>query len=609
MTDNKLFTAAALALAAGSALAAREKPNVVFLMAEDLSRESFALYTGHGAQTPFLEEMARHGVVYQNAYSCAPVSSAARSSLFTGCYAPSLGLSWHRKLEAVTLPEGIHLFPKFLKEAGYYTTNCNKTDYNFVMEDGAWDKPKGEMGAWRKRPDKAMPFFEVVTDNYCHEHSLHFPESDMGSVSTFHSPDDVHILPCHPDTPLFRYTYARHYDAIREVDKRLGRIMDMLREDGELDDTFIFYIGDNGGCLPGTKGYTTDLGLHVPIVVYIPDNWKHYSAVKPGGECNAVISFLDLAPTLLNLAGVQIPAYMDGQPILGPGVEGTDLENMDMTVCYGDRFDELISVNRVVRKQDYNYSRNFYPYQPKSLYGYYRMHQAAFREWYKLHDEGKLNPVQDKFFQPQGAEELYLLSSDRFETVNLASKPDYAQVLGKMRSILDDKMRSEMDLTVIPEMFWVGSVSDIEGYKASIRDRYDDYLAAANIVRQDWKDAAPAVRKALASKDEVIRFWGLVACNTYGADALKLKSAIRKIAAKDTPILRSKAVLYLSRFDGMEASPAFNKCLDDGRNRSERLYVLGDAALAVTFGVAVHIDPEKIENETYEKERMKFINK
>ena len=87
---------------------------------------------------------------------------------------------------------------------------------------------------------------------------------------TEHNPEDVNLLPFHPDTRTFRYSYATFYDKIKQVDQELGTLIEMLEEDGELDNTFIFYFGDNGGCLPGSKGYTGETGLKVPLVVYIP---------------------------------------------------------------------------------------------------------------------------------------------------------------------------------------------------------------------------------------------------------------------------------------------------------------------------------------------------
>ena len=147
------------ALAAFGATPKTDKPNIIFFMAEDLSQRSFELYQGEGARTPHLDAMASHGVVFNNAYSCAPVSSAARTTLITGCYAPSYGLSSHRKLRPIELPEDMRLFPAYLKDAGYYTVNAAKTDYNCVMQYDAWDVVDGKIGDWRKCKETDQPFF------------------------------------------------------------------------------------------------------------------------------------------------------------------------------------------------------------------------------------------------------------------------------------------------------------------------------------------------------------------------------------------------------------------------------------------------------------------
>ena len=136
-------------------------------MAEDVAPQFVGLYNqGKGAQTPNLEQMAREGLVFNNAYSNAPVSSAARSTLITGCYAPRLGVSWHRKLEVVSMPEGLDMFPTYLRRAGYHTSNAAKTDYNCMLDEQAWDQMAGKMGEWRKRPNKKATL--LFCQDQCH---------------------------------------------------------------------------------------------------------------------------------------------------------------------------------------------------------------------------------------------------------------------------------------------------------------------------------------------------------------------------------------------------------------------------------------------------------
>ncbi len=497
----------------------QDKPNIVFFMAEGLSMENLSLYDGAAASAPNLEGLAGHGIVFDNAYSCSSVGSVAISSLVTGCYAPSLGMSGHRGPDQVRLPEGIHLFPYYLREAGYHTS-CSKTEYDCVREKDAWDQENGKMGDWRNREDPSQPFFHCLTVSGCHE------------------------------SPLRPESAADNHDETGKMDDVLGELLDMLEEDGQLDNTFVFCFGFNGGCLSGTKAFEHS----VPMVVYIPDRWEELSPLVKGSRSNAVVSFLDLAPTLLNLADVEIPAYMDGSPVLGKNIWSGELLERDMAVCYDDRYDGFHTCDRIVRKQDYEYSRSFYPYQPAALSG-----------WRKIHGES--------------GETLCLIGGDRFRTEDLVKNPDYGRILDFMRSLLDEKMLEEIDLGIIPEALWFDHVSDIEGYKARIKDKYADYLAAANMSGKPFKEVSRQLKASLKSDDEVVLFWALVACNTYGGDAAGMKRGIRSLLERGTPLVGSKAALYLARFCGFDPEEFFNEAMEASRNRGERLSVLNDAAV------------------------------
>ena len=164
------------------------------------------------------------------------------------------------------------------------------------------------------------------------------------------------FIPNHPNTKLFRYTYATFYDRIQDSDKELGELMNMLEADGELDNTFIFYFGDNGGSLPGSKGYTTETGLNVPLVIYVPKKWRNKLSLKIGTRTNGFVSFMDFGPTLLHLAGISVPKEMDGIPFLGEDISLQKLEARDEVYGYGDRFDELYAFNRTLRKGNFKYS-------------------------------------------------------------------------------------------------------------------------------------------------------------------------------------------------------------------------------------------------------------
>lgn len=612
-----MLAAGLLPSVAGHSADRQSSPNFVFFMAEDLTSQSFAMFNGgNGALTPNLERMAEHGVTFVNAYSNAPVSSAAWSTLITGMYAPSWGLSWHRKHVPVALPEDIRLFPWYLREAGYYTCNASKTDYNCVMDKGAWDSVKGNMGDWRKRLEEGSentPFFHCFTSTTSHESSLQFQEGDVRTAGTQYDPADVVLRPYHPDTETFRYTYARHYDRIADIDRELGRMIAMLEEDGLLDDTFIFFMGDNGGCLPFSKGYTGEAGLNVPLVVYVPENWKDLAPFSYGERAGYFVDFLDLAPTLLNLAGVDLPAHLDGEPFMGTGVSARDLRKKDEVYCYGDRFDELYAMNRTVRKGNLKYSRNFFPHHSKSLFCSYRYRQAAFREWKELYDAGRLNDIQSAFFLPQGPEELYDLSSDPYETVNLAADPRYSGKLEEMRTLLQRNMLDKKDLGLVPEYVWVEHCDDIASFRESLDEsRFGEWLATADLQCLPFKKAEPGLKKALASGDAISRYWALVTCCGFGKDAVSLSDEVSPLLEDEDPVVRMQAASFLAMTKGKNPGPVLKSALAEAANQSAALMILNEAAFLHEYNPAWDLSVKKSDVLNFPKsgsERLSFLDK
>ncbi len=586
-------------------------------MAEDVSSYFMSLYNNgqYGAMAPHVIELAREGVVFNNAYSNAPVSSAARSTLITGCYAPRLGVQLHREIETVPMPEGLHMFPYYLRQAGYHTSNAAKTDYNCLLDREAWDIVSGKIGAWRERSDKSMPFFHVRTNAMTHESSLHFPEERIYKKQPETPPSTVKLLPMHPDTELFRYTYATFYNCIRKSDSELGRLIDMLREDGELDNTFIFYFGDNGGSLPGSKGYTTETGTHIPLIVYIPKKWRNKIPLPIGSRVNGIVSFMDFGPTLLHLAGIDLPKQMDGKPFLGEDITMKQLDEKDEVYCYGDRFDELYAFNRTVRKGNFKYSRNFLPYHPKSLYAAYRYKQAAFREWKQMYEAGELDAKQSRFFQPQGAEELYDLSADPYETHNLAGKASYQEKLLEMRKLLIENMIKQCDLGVYPECAWLSNgQNNPTTFGKAHRKAIQRYLDIANL--ELGNPRKPANRKmisqALQSEDPVERYWGATVCASWGKEAAFAQKVLEQLADNQEAYVASRAVIALSIIEGKALSGQMIPLLEHSAGQAEMLQVLNDMAfLKETFpDVRFPLSTTVLEDKTLSQEvkwRLKYL--
>ena len=576
-----------------AAMYAQSHPNFVWFMAEDISKHHLSLYNDGqlGAKTPNVERLAKEGLVFTNAYSNAPVSSAARSTIITACYAPRLGVSFHRKIEQVPLPEGLRMFPSYLRDAGYHTSNAAKTDYNCFLDETAWDVVTGEMGEWRNRLDKNKPFFFVRTNAISHESCLHFDEAKTQETQTRYDPKDVFVQPNHPDTELFRYTYATFYDRIEDSDKELGKLIQMLEDDHELDNTFIFYFGDNGGALPGSKGYTTETGLQVPFVVYIPKKWRDKIPVNIGSKIDGFVDFIDLGPTLLHLAGIPIPKQMEGKPFLGTDISLKKMNACDEVYGYADRFDELYAFTRTLRKGKFKYSRNFQPYHPISLFAFYRYKQAAFREWQEMYKEGKLNAEQSHFFEPAGAEELYDLSVDPYETHNLANRPQFSKQLKEMRKKLIDHMVKEHDLGFYPENVWLEQGKENPtsfGEKHAADIKY--YAEISNMENYSFKKGKKFIRKALQSSDPVARYWAATVCASWGEQASLLFPELRVLLNDPHGYVKSRAVVALSIAHKINPEQYMKEALLTAKTGLESLIILNDIVYLEDAGLGFHFN-------------------
>ena len=521
------------------------RPNIVWLVSEDNSIHYLKMYSEHGADTPHIAAMASHGLTFNHAFSNAPVCSVARTTLATGCYGPRIGTQFHRRSVEVPMPDGLKMFPEYLNKAGYYTANNNKTDYNATAGKNVWDD-SSKKATWRNRTAD-QPFFYMQSFPVCHESSLHFTAKQMAPEKTEHDPYQVFVAPYHPATPTFRYSYARYLDRMTQMDEQVGAVVEALKKDGLLEDTFIFYFGDHGGVLPRGKGYAYESGLHVPLVVRIPEKWQHLIDRESGSRVNGFVSFIDFGPTALNLAGVTIPAQMDGKPFLGPGVTHAEVETRDEAFGYADRFDEKYDLVRTLRKGRYEYVRSFQPFNFDGLQNNYRYNMLAYQEWRTSYQAGKLNAVQQQFFEARPAEQLFDIESDPYETRNLANDPQFADVLMDLRHRLTDRVKSMPDLSLYPE-----SVLAEEAFQNPVKfgQEHKSQIAAlvdvANLSLLPIDKARNGIESALASNDAMTCYWGLIVCSSHGAAADEFVPAAQKLAADDNNgLVRVRAAEFL----------------------------------------------------------------
>lgn len=571
--------AALLALSASTALAADKRPNFVWLISEDNSKHYLKLFDRNGAETPRIAELAQHGLTFEHAFSNSPVCSVARTTLITGCYGPRIGTQYHRKSVLVPMPEGLHMFPAYLREAGYYTTNNQKKDYNAQEGEGVWDASSGQ-AHWRKRKE-GQPFFHMQSFPASHESSLHFNEQAMQRQKTVTDPSSVVLAPYHPDTPTFRYTYARYHDRIQEVDRQVGGVVDQLKEDGLLEDTFVFYFGDHGGVLPRGKGYIYESGLHVPLVVRVPEKWRHLVDAKSGTKVKGFVSFVDFGPTLLHLAGIDVPKQVDGKPFLGKGVSLADVNKRDEAFGYADRFDEKYDLVRSLRKGRYKYMRNYQPFNFDGLHNNYRYRMLAYAEWRKLYHEGKLNAVQRQFFERRPPEALYDLTADPYETRNLAGDPKYAEVVADMRGRLTGRLKQMADLSFYPESELAKKAFDNPvSFGQACKGEIARLINVADLSLKPFSEAQPGITQSLQSRNPWERYWGLIVCSSHGKDAAPFIEAARKLAAADpVPLVRVRAAEFLGLIGAADPRPIIMDALAKTDSGTEAALILNTLVL------------------------------
>ncbi|MEM6279396.1 MAG: sulfatase-like hydrolase/transferase [Verrucomicrobiota bacterium] len=540
-----ILTIAASLLAVSSIAA--DRPNIVWILSEDNSKHYLKIFDEAGVETPNISALAEHGITYLHAFSNSPVCSVARTTLATGCYAPRIGTQFHRRSKFAELPEGLSLVYGIMKSAGYYTTNRSKEDYNVPKPEGTWDESSGK-AHWRNRPDPEQPFFHMESHGDSHEGRLHFSQSSYEKDPTQNDPESVTLPPYFPDTPLFRYTYARYLDCIQTIDGIVGDTVSQLEEDGLLEDTFIFYFGDHGGVLPRGKGYVYESGLHVPLVVRVPEKWKHLVSDEIGTEQPGFVSFIDFGPTVLNLAGVEVPEQMDGSPFLGENIKAADVALNDRAFGYADRFDEKYETVRTLRIGDWKYMRSFQPWYPDGLQNNYRYKMLAYREWRDLYREGNLGSDQRQFFASKPAELLFHLSEDPHEVNNLSKDPAHAERLHEMREILTKQLKDWPDLSFFPEdILFDEAMENPLGFGQENKVLIGKLIDTANLALLPFEEAREELETALKSDDPMQRLWAVSVCASFGSGAEDLAQEAMPLLKDDAPIVRVRAAEFLGQ--------------------------------------------------------------
>jgi arylsulfatase A-like enzyme len=523
-------------------LFAAERPNILWLTSEDHGPH-MGCYGDAYATTPNVDALARRGMIYNRCWSNAPVCAPARSTLISGLYANSSGAEHMRSM--VPMPKGAPMFPVYLREAGYYCTNNVKEDYNLEKSGKVWDASTNQ-AHWKNRPAGA-PFFAVFNSTKSHESNLH-----KRAAQLMHDPAKVRVPAYHPDTPEVRQDWAQYYDSVTRADADAGARLKELDEAGLSDDTIVFYFADHGSGMPRNKRWPYNSGLQAPLVVYIPDKWKTLRPpdYKPGGASSRLVSFVDFAPTILSLAGIEAPKWMQGRAFLGKYSAAPN----EYLFGFRGRMDEMSDCVRSVTDGHFVYVRNF---RPDKIYGQHLAYQwltPTTRVWEKLFHEGKLNAAQSAFWKPKPPEELYDLSSDRDEVNNLANDPAQRATLEKLRAALREHQLQIRDVGLLPEGEMHRRSKGQSPYDMA-RDAFPmkKIYATAEAASSLKNEALPSLQKALSDDDGAVRYWAVLGIQMRGQGAVESsRAALTKLLDDISPDAQIAAAQTLVRY-GNEA--------------------------------------------------------
>ncbi|MBP86307.1 MAG: sulfatase [Planctomycetaceae bacterium] len=437
MSYAKLLLAALTLLVASSLQAADSRPNIVWIIVDDMSA-NFSCYGETTIETPHVDRMAREGVKFTNAYVTAPVCSTCRSAFITGMYQTSIGAHHHRSGRGdkkIVLLEGIQPVPKLFQEAGYHTSigswpgrknRKGKTDYNFE-----WDPSMYDSADWSGHKP-GQPFFHQIQTsggkmrggNRSGAQKLAARAKEQFGAAT--KPSDVTLPPYYPRDEVILEDWAAYLDSVRFTDLLVGEVLARLAKENILDNTLVVFMTDHGISHARGKQFLYEEGLHVPLVIRGP-------RIAAGATREDLVEHIDIAALSLAAAGIPIPDYMQARDVFSKAYEPRDA-----IFAARDRCDETVEHLRCVRTERYKYIRNFLPARPYLQPNAYKDKKSILVALRAAHAAGRLNDAQSLILaESRPAEELYDLQADPHEIKNLASDPKHSGTLRKLRGRLD----------------------------------------------------------------------------------------------------------------------------------------------------------------------------
>jgi arylsulfatase A-like enzyme len=517
-----------------------KRPNILWITSEDHGPH-LGCYGDTFADTPNLDGLAAKGMLYKRAWSTAPVCAPARTTIISGVYPPSLGAEHMRS--QVPLPSFMKMYPQYLRESGYYCTNNSKEDYNLAKPGKVWDV-SSRKGHWKNRK-AGQPFFAIFNFTMTHESRIR-----SQSPKFKHDPSKVPVPAYHPDTPEVRSNWTQYYDRITEMDNETGRILKEVNDAGLAEDTIVFFYADHGAGMPRGKRWPYNSGLHVPMILYLPEKWQHLTPpeYKPGGKSDRLVGFIDLAPTALSLAGIKPPAYMQGHAFAGRYCT----EPPKFMYGFRGRMDERYDLVRTVTDGRYVYLRHYMPHKIYGQYINYMFVTQTTQVWKKMYDEGKLNAAQKRFWEKKPPEELYDLENDPDEVNNLADSPTHQLILKRLQKAQQELAVQIRDVGFLPEDEIHSRSRGSTPYEIGHDPQkypLEKIMRTAELASSLDPKSLDDLVQAMTAPDSAVRYWGALGILMQEKTAvMQAQNTLRKAMSDSSPSVRVIAAQALGQY-------------------------------------------------------------
>ena len=575
--------AVGLGLVALGLAAAEDRPNILFLTAEDTSAASIGCYNLGDANTstPTLDALAKRGILFERCYAMSPVCAPSRFTMVTGVDPVTCGSAHHMRGAGVW-PRVTKGMPAYLRDAGYYTTNNEKQDYNVsgLNVPACWNESSNK-ASWTNRPSPEASFYSVFNFFDTHESCVHGTPYSPPEITS-----KVRVPGYMPDTIEIRGALAWQAKKTTDMDTWVAQMLAKLEADGLADNTIIVFSSDHGNLSVRSKRFLNDTGTRIPLIAYFPPKWQHLAPAAPGTRITTPVSQEDFGPTFLALAGLPQPEHTLGIPFAGKDIK--NVTPRKYAFSSRNRMDDRYDMSRSAHDGRWLYIRNFYTDIPYIENIEYMFHAGGWKAWRREAEKGTLLPDSARFWLGhKPTEELYDCHADPDNLVNLASDPACAEKFAELRAALREHIVRYYDNGLLPEgcglegylacrepgawdvsktldMAWLASEADPKNLEAFVKGAEDPSVPvrwwAATGLRLLGKKAAsakPVLVKMLEDPSEHIRVEAASALVKQGEFGLGLPALVKGIASANAPCaLQAANALYRT---GKAAAPALEE--------------------------------------------------